>query len=193
MWVLVAEHRISGVGRTVKAIEWTVNTSLFSDLEWVAAYFCKAQFYVLPLDPFASIAFRTWFCFLRKCTSEVRELCCSEPWIKLFAEPINMYIKDDLWVISRSLKIKLSRQEQFLKLQKNMLWKVFIPYVFWRLSLQTERQFRLMPRNLKLCITSTSRRWAAITQIAKLSLLVFNYQPRTHQDKKQQYFVTLLF
>lgn len=126
----------------------------------------KHSFTFLPLDPFASIAFRTWFCFLRKCISEVRELCCSEPWIKMFAEPINIYIKDDLWVIPRSLKIKLSRQEQFKKLQKNMLWKIFLPYIFWRLSLQTKRQFRLMPSNPKPCITSTSHCWATITKIA---------------------------
>lgn len=111
----------------------------------------------------------------------------------MFAEPINTYIKDDLWVISRSLKIKLARQEQFKKLQKNMLRKIFLPYMFWSLSLQSKRQFRLMPSNPKPCITDTSHCWATITKIAKLSLAVFSYRLIFQQDKMQEQFLTLLF
>lgn len=192
--MLMVEHGISGVERMVVGL---MNGLLifYCFLIWneLQSTPVKHSFTFLPLDPFASIAFRTWFCFLRKCISEVRELCCSEPWIKTFAEPINTYIKDDLWVISRSLEIKLSRQEQFKKLQKNMLRKIFLPYIFWRLSLQTERQFRLMPSNPKPCITSTSHCRATITKIAKLSLAVFTYQLKFQQGKMQEYFMTLLF
>lgn len=40
-----------------------------------------------PLDPLTSIVLSTWFCFLRKLISDVRELCSSEPQANTFVDP----------------------------------------------------------------------------------------------------------
>ena len=40
---------------------------------------CRQCLRFLPLDPSASIVLRAWFCFLRKCTSDVKEVWISAP------------------------------------------------------------------------------------------------------------------
>lgn len=55
----------------------------------------------LPLDPFSSIILRASFCFLRKCISDVRELCSAKPQAETFLEPRRTHMNSDLLTPSR--------------------------------------------------------------------------------------------